>query len=103
MQRPQPVTLGADAQLGKDELARNVRAVTGPIVLGLNASVKGDATAGTIISLGMNAEVQGCETQYANPEDFSIEADNPIATKKDELTQKQKELANLQRTHHNHR
>jgi MSHA biogenesis protein MshQ len=89
------VTLGANAQVGKDESAGNVRAVNGPIVLGLNASVKGDATAGTIISLGMNAEVQGSETQYANPEDFTFEADDPVATKKDELTQKQKELANI--------
>jgi cytoskeletal protein CcmA (bactofilin family) len=81
------VTLGADALIGKDELEGNIRSVTGPILLGLNASVKGDATAGTIISLGMNVEVQGSETQYANPEDFTFETDDPVVTKKDELTQ----------------
>ena len=87
------VTLGDSAQVGQDESAGNVRAFMGPVVLGANASVKGDASAGTYISLGVNAKVQGSETQYADPDGFTNEAKAPVATKKDELTQKQKDFA----------
>ena len=87
------VTLGDSAQVGQDESAGNVRAFTDPVVLGANASVKGDASAGTYISLGVNAKVQGSETQYADPDGFTNEAKAPVATKKDELTQKQKDFA----------
>jgi predicted acyltransferase (DUF342 family) len=89
------VTLGDSAQVGQDESLGNVRAFTGPIVIGANASVKGDAAAGTYISLGLNAEVQGSETQYADPDGFTNEAKGPVATKKDELTQKQQDFAEI--------
>jgi predicted acyltransferase (DUF342 family) len=88
------VTLGANAQVGQDESAGNVRAIYGPIVLGANASVKGDASAWTYISLGANAQVQGSETQYADSDGFTHDAKGPIATQKDELTQKQEDFAN---------
>lgn len=88
------VTLGANAQVGKDESLGSVRAFAGPIVLGANASVSGDATAETYISFGENAQVQGNETPYADPDGYTIEAKGPIATKIDELTQKQEDFAN---------
>jgi hypothetical protein len=87
------VSLGANAQVGQDESQGNVRAFMGPIILGANASVKGDASAGTYISLGVNAEVQFREIQYAAPDGFINEAKSSVATKKDELTQKQEYFA----------
>jgi serine acetyltransferase len=82
-----------DAKLGAGaQVVRNVTAGTS-VTLGLNALVKGDAEYGTIISLGMNAKVKGDEKPYANPEGSTNEAKDPVATKKDALTQKQKELA----------
>jgi MSHA biogenesis protein MshQ len=89
------ITLGADAQVGNNEYTDNVLAVNGSIVLRKGASVKGDAKAGTTISLGLNAKIYGNETQYAEPENFTNRAEGPIATKKDYLTQKQKELADM--------
>ena len=108
------VTLGAHALVGEDRenreyreyceygeygeyvLTGNVQAFTGPIVLGLNAVVTGEAKAGTIISRGMNAKVYCKEYQYYNdPEGSTNEANDPLATKKDELTQKQIELADI--------
>ena len=87
------LTLGAYAQVGKDELEGHVRAVSGPIVLGQNASVKGDAKAGTIISFGMNAIVGGDQKEFVDPQGFIDEFKSEVATRKDELTQKQRTLA----------
>jgi carbonic anhydrase/acetyltransferase-like protein (isoleucine patch superfamily) len=87
------VTLGANAQIGKNESVGNVRAVNGSIVLGETALVQGNAKAGTIISLGLNAEILGYEAQHANPNDFTNDAAGPLATRIEELTQRQKELA----------
>ena len=87
------VTLGAHARVGKDELEGNVRAVNGPVVLGHSASVKGKAIAGDIISFGMNATVGGEQKEFFIPEDSTNDANSEVASKKDELTQKQKDLA----------
>jgi MSHA biogenesis protein MshQ len=82
------VTLGAGA-----EAASSVRAMTGPIILGAHATVQGAAEAGSIISMGMNAIVEGTEKPNAVPEHFDNKAESPIAKKTDELTQKQKKLS----------
>jgi predicted acyltransferase (DUF342 family) len=87
------VTLGAHARVGKDKLEGNVRAVNGPVVLGQSASVKGKAIAGDIISFGMNARVGGEQEEFFIPEDSTNDAKGEVASKKDELTQKQKDLA----------
>lgn len=87
------VTLGADAEAGNDGLASGIRAMTGSIILGEDALVKGDAKTGKIISFGMNSNVIGFETEYADPEDFINNANSPAATKTDVLTEKQKKLA----------
>nr|WP_297348392.1 ice-binding family protein [uncultured Glaciecola sp.] len=87
------VTLGAYSEAGNDGLASDVRAMTGPIILGAHAKVKGDAKAGSIISMGMNAKVIGIETQHAAPDDFANKAENRVATKTEELIHKQKQLS----------
>lgn len=89
------VTLGAHTKVGNSESWGAVQAVTGPIILGRHALVTGDASAGTNISIGHNAEIVGNEIQYANSEDFINEANQHVPSKKEELTQKQKELADV--------
>ncbi|MFT5123266.1 MAG: cytoskeletal protein CcmA (bactofilin family), partial [Verrucomicrobiales bacterium] len=86
------VTLEAYAEVGNDGLASSVRTMSGPIILGAHATVKGDAKAGSIISMGINAKVLGVETQHAVPEDFVNKAESPVAKKTDELTQIQEQL-----------
>ncbi|MFT6736557.1 MAG: MSHA biogenesis protein MshQ [Kangiellaceae bacterium] len=89
------VTLGADTKVGNNGSRGSVRAVNGPIVLGRYAFVEGDASAGSIISFGHNAKVEGSEMPNAYPEGITNEANKPVATNKDELTQKQKELTDI--------
>jgi predicted acyltransferase (DUF342 family) len=89
------VTLGADAQVGKDESLGNVWAVTGPIVLGDSAQVKGEAKSANLLSFGMNATVGSIETHYATPDELTNNGKSSVATLQVELTQKQQDLGNM--------
>jgi serine acetyltransferase len=89
------LTLGASAKVGdiENESQGNVWAAAGPIVLGERAIVKGNATSASYISLSTTARILEIETQYANPGVFTHQAKSSVATKKDELTARQKALA----------
>jgi predicted acyltransferase (DUF342 family) len=89
------VTLGAHAEVGNYEASGNVQAVNGSVVLGGYSTVKGNAQAGTVISLGANAIVQGDEMQNVYPGDFINHVDAPLASKKEQLIQKQKKFADM--------
>jgi predicted acyltransferase (DUF342 family) len=89
------VTLGADAQVGKEESLGNVWAVTGPIVLGDSAQVKGEAKSANLLSFGMNATVGSIEIHYATPDELTNDGKGSVATLQVELTQKQQDLGNM--------
>jgi predicted acyltransferase (DUF342 family) len=88
------VTLGADAQVGKDESLGNVWAVTGPIVLGDSAQVKGEAKSAHLLSRGTNATVGSFKTHYATLDELTNDGKGSVATLHVELTQKQQDLGN---------
>jgi predicted acyltransferase (DUF342 family) len=88
------VTLGADAQVGKDESLGNVWAVTGPIVLGDSAQVKGEAKSANLLSFGTNATVGSFKTHYATLDELTNDGKGSVATLHVELTQKQQDLGN---------
>jgi cytoskeletal protein CcmA (bactofilin family) len=88
------VTLGAHAEVGNYESAGNVQAVHGSVVLGGYSTVKGDAQYGTVISLGDNAIVEGNEIQ-SYPGDFINHVEAPLASKREQLIQKQQKFADM--------
>ncbi|MFT7514912.1 MAG: MSHA biogenesis protein MshQ, partial [Candidatus Omnitrophota bacterium] len=76
-----------------NDITDYVRTMSGPIILGAHATVNGDATAGSTISMGLDANVEGVSTTHNTPVSFDNNAEGLEVEKTVELTGIQEQLS----------